>query len=85
MKLQMFSVFDQPAGAYLPPFYARTRGEALRQFMDALCNPEHQFAKHPKDYTLFFLAEFDDNTGAIQCEATPSKMASAYELLSGME
>lgn len=60
MLHKIYTVHDVKAGAYLPPYYAHTRGMAARSFEDA-CNDEtHQFHKHPADYTLFEIGTFDD-------------------------
>ena len=50
------------------PFYSPRNESALRQFSDAVNddrNHENQWAKHPEDFSLFCLGEYDDNTGVI--------------------
>ncbi len=64
MKLRVFSVFDVKAGAYLPPFFMPEQGQAIRVFSDAI-NGSEAFAKHPEDYSLFLIGDFDDNSGEI--------------------
>lgn len=63
MIQQMYTVFDEKASAFLPPFCVPTHGIALRAFKDCVNSPDHQFGKHPADYTLFYCGDFDDNTG----------------------
>lgn len=63
MEQKVFSVYDEKAEAFLPPFFLPTIGIAARAMTDCVNDPGHQFAKHPSDYTLFLLAEFDDSTG----------------------
>jgi hypothetical protein len=63
MKLAVFSVFDKAVGAYLQPFFSRTKGEAVRSFADACNKQDHQFYQHGIDYVLVSLGEFDDNSG----------------------
>ena len=60
----MFTIYDEKAKAYLPPFFLPSEGMATRTFGDCLNSNDHQFSKHPSDYTLFRLGTFDDN-GAI--------------------
>lgn len=80
MITQCFSVRDTAVGAFLPPFFTRSKGEAIRSFSEACNNAEHQFAKHASDYTLFFLGAFDDNSGLFTpCE--PERILSAMEVL----
>lgn len=61
--LKMFTVYDSKAEAYLPPFYSKSKGEALRSFTDAVNDPQSQLNKHPEDYTLFEVGDFDENLG----------------------
>lgn len=65
MKTKMFTVYDSKAQAYMMPFFMNSRGEALRAWQD-LCNDEKtQFGKHPEDFTLFEIGEYDQETGKI--------------------
>lgn len=69
MKLAMFSVYDSAAEAYLQPFFMRTRGEAVRAFIDAVNGGQEAFTAHPGDYTLFYLGTFDQSLAAFEdCE-----------------
>lgn len=62
MKHLVLTIFDVKAKAYLQPFMSLTMGTAIRQITDCLTDENHQFAKHPADYTLFHIYDFDDNT-----------------------
>ena len=61
MNHLIFTVYDEKAEVYLPPFFVPTLGIATRAFKDCINSPEHQFGKHPHDYTLFHLGEYDDS------------------------
>jgi hypothetical protein len=65
MKHSIFSVFDEKAMAYLPPFVMHREEMAMRVFSDCVNDSDHAFGKHPSDYTLFCLGGFDDGTGVI--------------------
>lgn len=65
MKLEIFSVYDSKAQAYLPPFFLPKEAMAIRIFAECCNSPEHQFGKHPADYTLFHIGSFDDWDGDI--------------------
>jgi hypothetical protein len=69
MNYHMFSVYDEKAKAYLPPFILPEIGMATRTFGDCVNDEGHQFGKHPADYTLFKIADYDDETGV----PTPNK------------
>lgn len=61
MKHLLFTVYDEKAEVFLPPFFVPTIGLATRAFSDCVNTPDHQFGKHPADYTLFQLGEFYDH------------------------
>lgn len=65
MQFGIFSVYDDKAKAFLPPFFIPEVGVAVRVFGDAVNDPGHQFFHHPADYTLFRLGSFDDGLGKI--------------------
>lgn len=60
MLLKCFSVYDEKACAYLPPFYLPNEALALRAFGDMVEDSNHAFSRHPADYTLYFLGSWDD-------------------------
>lgn len=78
MKLYVFSVLDNAVGAFLPPFYARSKGEAIRSFTEAANAAEHAFKKNSRDYVLFQLGVFDDVSGVFDC-GEPDRVLSAAE------
>ena len=63
MQHSMFSIYDTKAQAYLPPFILPNVQMAQRVFGDCVNSEDHQFSKHPEDYTLMQLGHWDDNTG----------------------
>lgn len=65
MIQQVYSVFDVKAGAFLTPFFLPSDGMAIRIFSDCVRDPNHQFGKHPEDYTLFRVGNFDCDTARL--------------------
>lgn len=63
MKLFVFSVFDAAVGSHAQPFFARSQLEATRMFVDAVQDRGTNLNKHPGDFTLWRLGEFDDQLG----------------------
>ena len=63
MKYKTYSVYDEKAKAFLPPFVLPEQGQAIRAFSDCVNNKKHQFGMHPSDYTLFQIAAWDDADG----------------------
>ena len=66
MMHKLFTIYDQKAQAYLPPFFMHQTGMALRVFSDCVNSNDHQFGKHPADYTIFELGTFNDETAIIE-------------------
>lgn len=62
-KQKVFSVFDSKAQAFLQPFHTVNPAVAVRMIADATQQKDHMFNTHAPDYTLFEIAEFDDETG----------------------
>jgi hypothetical protein len=85
--LQIFSIFDQAAGAFLPPWHAQTLEVALRRFR-ATVNAHHQesnpIAEYPEDYTLFHLGEFDQATGETRPLPTPHSLGVAVTFVESL-
>lgn len=80
MKLVVASVLDKAVGAFLQPFFARSKGEAIRSFSDACGNPEQAFVKHPDDFVLYLFGTFDDGSGMFEV-AEPVRVVSARECM----
>lgn len=78
---QCFTVYDSKTEAYFLPFYSKTIGEAIRSFEDAISDPNHSFAKHLEDYTLFHIGEYDDNTAIMKTLDAHIPLGKAIEFL----
>lgn len=77
--MKIFSVHDSKASAHLPPFYARTKGEAIRAFETTCKDPTSQFYLYPTDFTLVELGEFNEITAEIKSLAIPINLSHASE------
>ena len=66
MKHLLFTIYDEKAEVFLPPFFVPTIGIATRAFVDCINSDDHQFGKHPSDYTLFQLGSFDDSNAELE-------------------
>jgi len=81
MKLKVFTVYDVKIGAYAKPFLMITKGEALRGWLDVVNDPSTNFNKHPEDYTLFEIGEWDDQTAMFTNERVPIPIGPALEYI----
>lgn len=82
MVLQIFTVFDSKAEAFMTPFFMTSKGQAIRAFADIVNDRESQMHKHPGDYSLFHLGSFDDSNGAFKTVIPPVSLGLALEFLS---
>lgn len=75
------TVFDSKVAAFLRPFYAQTKGSAIRDFSDAVNDIAHQFHRHAEDYTLFELGTFDDHNCKFDLHDPPISIGTGVEFL----
>lgn len=78
MILEMYSVHDAAVGAFLPPFFSRSRGEAIRQFEDA-ARDTNRFGTHGKDFALYFVGKWNDENGLFAAVDIPDRIAGALD------
>lgn len=65
MKIKVFSIYDCKSQCYSRPFFSQAVGSAIRAFEDAVNQKGSDISRHPEDFTLFEIAEFDDATAVI--------------------
>lgn len=80
MILKVFALYDKAVNAYLQPFYCRSLGEAIRSFTELSNDKSTNVARHPTDFDLMYLGEYDDSAG-IFATASPARIIGATEVL----
>lgn len=65
MKLKVFTIFDNAVKAFNNPFYMLTRAEAIRAFTIESNSNDSKIAMSPHDYSLYFIGNYDTETGQI--------------------
>ncbi len=78
-KLEIFTIFDSKAGAYLQPFFSINVETAKREFSAAV-NGEGTFAQFAEDYALFYLGDFDQPEAKFEISTTPIHICNAVTL-----
>lgn len=78
--LQIFAVFDKKAVAFANPFFYHQKGQALRGFEDAVNDPQSPLSKHPEDFSLWHIGEWNDITGVITSLQTPVHVEEALSV-----
>lgn len=81
-KLSAFSIRDEKALVFGPPFYNVNRGVAMRQVAEAVKgDASSTMAKYPDDFTLFHVGFWDDTQGVFESSPIPERVCSVSELI----
>lgn len=78
--LNIYSIRDDKAEAYLQPFFATNTAVAIRMIQNSVNSQDHSFALHPHDYHLFEHGEFNELDGIFVTDY-PKRVASISEIL----
>lgn len=80
MKTRVFSIFDAKAAVFGVPFFVHNDAMAVRLFSDLVNDPKSMVARHPEDYSLYFVGTFEDDTALITGEVTPTSLMTASNM-----
>lgn len=79
MILKVFSIRDAKAGVFFNPFYKTSHGEAERDFHHAVNDDKTTLNRYPEDFDLYYLGQYDDNTGKFESLDTPLHVKKAIQ------
>lgn len=79
MNLLLYSVFDHKVQAYMQPFFAQSKGSAMRSFIDCVNDDKHPLGKAYADYVLFELGGWCDSTAAFDTYLSPKPVITGVE------
>lgn len=76
MRYKIVAVRDRAIDSFGQPVFVANLGGAIRSFGDEIkrVDPNNQMNKHPEDYDLYHLGEYDDETGTFE-GIRPSQIA----------
>ena len=80
MKLKIYTVYDSKTEAYLQPFFMQSKGAALRAWVDTIADNKTQFSKHPADFTLFEIGEWNELTAEFNIYKNMLSLGTALEM-----
>lgn len=60
------AVRDRAVDGFMQPIYVPHVGHAIRSFTDEINRADSPMNKHPEDYDLYQLGEYDDSNGLLQ-------------------
>lgn len=81
MKLKVFSVYDEKAESFGQPFFFAARGMAVRAFIDLANDGRSTVSKHPVDFHLYEIGEYDDSTGRFDSYVNHVALGRAREFI----
>lgn len=85
MVTKLFAVLDTKVEAFQAPMSFRTRGQAIRAFQEACSDNNTQFCKHPDDFVLFEIGEYDEGNGVITPYEAKVPIGTPRELMGGRD
>lgn len=68
INYKVFAVYDSKACFFGQPFFDQHVNSAIRNFSDAVndgSNPNNMWFKHPEDFSLFEIGDFNNETGEL--------------------
>jgi hypothetical protein len=80
MVQKVYTIRDTKAKAFLNPFFTVNDDTAVRIMQNVVADENHEFNKNADDYSLYYLGEYDDNTGLIDAGDEPEYMIGLNQL-----
>lgn len=63
--MNIYAIKDDALNRFMQPFFTHTNAAAIRAFRDHTNEKGSPANMHPGDYTLYYLGNFDEETGDI--------------------
>lgn len=73
----MYSIRDSKSEVFNTPWFAKTHGEAERNFLALTNDQQSMVAKYPEDFDLYHVGTYDDQTGKLYPLETPQHIVKA--------
>lgn len=77
MLLKIFTIRDSKGEFYGQPFFQKSHGEAERSFRTLTTDGKSTVNQYPEDFDLYYLGEYDDQSGKFKTLDTPQHMIKA--------
>lgn len=79
-KQRVFAAFDGKLKVFLTPFTYLHLGQATRAWEEICNDPQSLMGKHPADFSLYEIGNFDDDTGLVTPHSPLQLVATALEV-----
>lgn len=77
--MELYSLKDIKAGTFGSVMGFVNRAVAQRSLAEAAAQPDSMLNKHGEDYQLYYIGEFDPQSGKIVCPETPDYVITASD------
>lgn len=74
-----FAVYDIKSELFSPPHFQETNGVAIRSFGEACLDDKTQMGKHPEDFSLYCIGDYNIETGEFTSLLKPLQISNATE------
>lgn len=81
MKLSVYSIFDNAAGAFMQPFFMVNDGMAVRAFSDTANTADSSIKAHPDQFSLYRVGTWNDASGYLEPEDPPIRVIHGFEVV----
>jgi hypothetical protein len=83
MLQYIVSVKDRAAEVFNRPFFVPHRNVAVRDFTDEInrASSDNPLNKHPDDFDLYLLGQFDDTVGSFIREGAPTVLVRGKDVV----
>lgn len=77
MRYKVLAIRDRAADTFSQPMFFASLGSGVRAFGDEVkrVHENNNLNKHPEDFDLFHLADYDDDTGTFEGLSRPVQVA----------
>lgn len=84
-NFKLFAVKDKSMDTFLSPQAIPHHAQALRQWEEMCNDPSTSFCKHPKEFALYELGEFNVDTGRLTSLEVPHLLSNASDVKRSVE
>lgn len=81
MKVNCYAVYDAKISDFHLAIFDIKHEGAIRQFSDAVNDKQTKWSRHPEDYSLWYIGEFDTTKGALT-GVLPENLVNASAVIS---
>lgn len=81
MLLNAYSIFDTKALIFHAPFFFAQDGQAVRALSDLVADTNTQIGRHPADFVLYRVGDWDDQSGQLGGDRTRVHVVDAISLV----